>query len=207
MINIEAKIMLGMPTTKVVNYNTVSSMMGLGSIYLKNTCLIDCCLIYNARRIIVEEAIKHNNTHIFFMDSDMVINSGDLDRLLMHDKDIVSMMAFKRQPPYYPCFYKNVDENGEYLPFYEWDKNSLIEVVGVGLACCLVKVDIFKKLGSNCFMPGVNGEDLSFCERARNEGYKIYVDTSISSGHVESEIITDVNYLMYREHLKEQGKL
>jgi hypothetical protein len=195
----EARILLGMPTTKNVNFETVASMMGLGSRFITHTTIIDCCLVYKARQQIVEEALKANCTHVFFMDSDMVIKYGDIDKLLEHNLDIASMMAFKRTPPYNPCFYKDKVGN-EYIPWYEWNKDSLIECAGIGLACALIKTKVFANIGLDCFIPRDNGEDISFCEKAIESGYNIWVDTSLCAGHVSQEIIGSAHYLAYRDN-------
>lgn len=39
------------------------------------------------------------------------------------------------------------------------------------------------------FTPGEVGEDSGFCDRARNAGFRIFVDTSIVLGHIDTKII------------------
>lgn len=40
------------------------------------------------------------------------------------------------------------------------------------------------------FTPGEVGEDSGFCDRAKNAGYRIFVDTDIVTGHVDAKITT-----------------
>jgi hypothetical protein len=40
------------------------------------------------------------------------------------------------------------------------------------------------------FVPGEVGEDSSFCDRARNAGFRIVVNTDIACGHVDARILT-----------------
>ena len=44
---------------------------------------------------------------------------------------------------------------------------------------------------------GTIGEDFWFCQEARKAGYKIFVDTSVPSGHLATIEVTDQ---MYRFH-------
>ena len=69
---------------------------------------------------------------------------------------------------------------------------------GIGFGCVLMRSDIlfecFSKYGT-CFSPiGQVGEDLSFCWRARELGYKIYLDADIKLGHVGHLIVTEAAY-------------
>lgn len=43
---------------------------------------------------------------------------------------------------------------------------------------------------SGDFTPGEVGEDSGFCDRARNAGFRIYVQTDVVTGHVDSKITT-----------------
>lgn len=189
------KVFLGLPHTGLYNYQAVYGLLNLQSPNICGFVMLGNCLVYEARKQIVENAFKANPTHIFFVDSDMMLEAGCIEKLLAHDKDIVSMTAFKRQAPYTPCFFNRVDENG-YVPFYDYPENQLIEVKASGLACTLIKIEVFNKLGANCFYPehGIYGEDLAFCQRAKAAGYKIYVDTNLICGHLETYPITDKHY-------------
>jgi len=55
--------------------------------------------------------------------------------------------------------------------------------------------------------PGVVGEDIGFCSDLRNEGYKIYVDTSIKCGHLSTMIITEETHLLYKALKNKQRQM
>ena len=64
-----------------------------------------------------------------------------------------------------------------------------------------MKMDVifecFSKFGT-CFSPiGKVGEDLSFCMRAKELGYKMYLDTDVKCGHVGHVIVTEGVYHAY----------
>lgn len=88
-----------------------------------------------------------------------------------------------------PCFFKSLDPVDRFDDY----PNQLFEVAGVGMACVLMEArvlyDVMVKFGT-CFCPTKElGEDLAFCHKARQMGYKIYVDPSVVIGHVGHVVI------------------
>jgi GT2 family glycosyltransferase len=123
----------------------------------------------------------------------MVVPANMLVKLIEHDKDIVSALAFKRFPPYEPCIFKKCDREG--TEFWLDYPKGLIEIQGVGMACTLIKRKVFETVPKPWFFPEPNiGEDLSFCIRAREAGYKIYCDTNLICGHVGNFVVTEEFY-------------
>src|SRR6185503_12415001 len=55
--------------------------------------------IVSARTFCVQDAIEKKATHIFFVDSDMQFPPDTLERLLAHDKEIVTVEYSRRQIP------------------------------------------------------------------------------------------------------------
>jgi hypothetical protein len=51
------------------------------------------------------------------------------------------------------------------------------------------------------FVPGEVGEDSGFCDRARNAGYRIFVNTDIVTGHIDTKVID------WRQHREAIEKL
>jgi hypothetical protein len=51
------------------------------------------------------------------------------------------------------------------------------------------------------FVPGEVGEDSGFCDRARNAGYRIFVNTDIVTGHIDTKVID------WRQHKEAIEKL
>ena len=69
--------------------------------------------------------------------------------------------------------------------------NALVEIGGCGFGCVLAKGEIFSAVGYPQFEYHVAldhkdtiSEDTDFCAKARNKGFKIYVDTSIKCDHL-----------------------
>ena len=154
---------------------------------------IGLSLVYIARETAAKTFLEGNYDALLFVDSDMVCPIDMLVRLIEADKDIVSGLAFKRFPPYEPCIFKKCDREG--TEFWLDYPKGLIEIQGVGMACTLIKRKVFEAVPQPWFFPEPNiGEDLAFCIRAREAGYKIYCDTNLICGHVGNFVVTEEFY-------------
>ena len=165
-------------------------------------------LVYTSRNNLAKKAIEYGADYVFWLDSDMVFNPDALEQMhkTMKEKnlDILTGLYFRRVEPYTPVVFDKLEmtEQGCEWTDFEEIPNELFEVGGCGFGCVLMKtelfVDVFVKHGA-FFDPfkGV-GEDLSFCWRVRDCGYKIYCDPSIPLGHVGNQMITRNYYESYK---------
>ena len=166
-------------------------------------------LIYNSRNDLALQAITAEFDWVFWLDSDMVFQQDILVRMLdvarKNDLDFLSGLYFRRTAPYSPVAFDHleVNEDGE----CEWSEfeelpQSLFEVGGCGFGCVLIKVsvlDAVREKYADMFMPIAHmGEDLSFCWRARQLGYKIWMDPTIILGHVGYSVINRKFYESYK---------
>ena len=62
------------------------------------------------------------------------------------------------------------------------------------MACTLIKREVLENMPQPWFFPTNNGEDLSFCKRATDAGYKIYCDTELICGHVGSYTVSEEHF-------------
>lgn len=199
------KILVGVPCMEYLPVEFVNSLMNLKGVGLTDTHLEPLSLVYIAREKIADMAITGEYDYVLFIDSDMVFNRNLLVNLIKADKDIVTGLAMMRKPPYNPCIYKKVRVGapGEtQTDFYKDYSEGLIEIEGCGMACCLIKTEVFKaiKKKSLCFFPMATlGEDLAFCVRARQCGYKLYADTRIKVGHLGQTIVTEDTFKAWNE--------
>ena len=165
-------------------------------------------LIYASRDDLAVKAAQMEADYVLWLDSDMVFPADTLirlfDTLKKNDLDIVSGLYFRRVPPYTPVLFDQLDMEGEKCTWTEFKEvpDELFEVGGIGFGCVLMKTDVFFDVQgkfNKMFTPiGGTGEDLAFCWRARQCGYKIYVDPSIVAGHVSYAIIDDQFYKAFR---------
>jgi len=196
------KILIAVPTVGQVEIEYVNSILKLSKVTPADIVHSAGSLVYAARNNFVKDAIDKNYTHLMFIDSDMVFNADALEVLLDSDKDIISGSIFSRVAPYKPCFYEKLrlGEPGEVIcEPVKVLQDGVQEVEGVGTAFLLIKVtvlkDIIEKYRCYPFQPLQSyGEDLSFCIRARQCGYKIFVDNDLIIGHIGKVIVTKSAY-------------
>ena len=167
-------------------------------------------LIYHSRDQMAITAVQEEYDYVFWLDSDMQFPRDTLVRMLktMQEKniDILSGLYFRRVPPYSPVLFDKleIDENGvaDFTEFKEIPK-ELFEVGGCGFGCLLMKTDVFFDVQGrfrHMFAPIMgNGEDSSFCWRARQCGYKIYCDPTLVCGHVGYSVVDDKFFKAFSE--------
>ncbi len=184
------KILIEIPHTGMFPYQFVNSYPLMLATTMKRGIGIEYelrghSLVYEAREQAAKHFLESDCDYLLFLDSDMVPPADMLIKLIQHDKPIVSALAFRRVPNYEPCIFKNDME------FYLDYPKGLIEVAGVGMACTLIKKEVFQNVPQPWFTPTAIGEDLSFCKRATDAGYKIFCDTNLICGHVGSFEVTE----------------
>ena len=142
------------------------------------------------RNKLVERA--KNADYLLMIDTDMVFKNEDIDSLEGHMRngiDIVSGFC-KRGASHIPALFKETE--GDYEQMLEWG-DGLIEVDAVGAAFLMISkkaMDEIKDPFSFITVRGFpQGEDISFCHKARQQGFKIFCDTRIKIGHIR-QIIT-----------------
>jgi len=147
------------------------------------------------RQQLVDEALETDCTHILWLDSDMVFPSNLLQALLSHDKDIVACNYSTRVEPHRPVAFDNPGNLDSRLGSGE----GLTSVFAVGAGCMLVKREVYQKLSKPHYSVEWNddysnmvGEDIFFCQKAKDNGYEIWVDQTMSNsiGHSGTKLYT-----------------
>ena len=159
-------------------------------------------LVYEARNKLAKKAIELETDYTMWLDSDMVFEPDTMIRLLEHNKPFISGAYFRRSPPYSLVAFEEVDAENR-----KWKDLALPSEVtkcgGVGFGCVLVKTEVLFNVAAkygNWFEPMNNfGEDLSFCYRARQCGYDLYIDPSITCGHIGHITINESFYKAYNK--------
>lgn len=165
-------------------------------------------LIYTSRDDLARYAMKEGFDYVLWLDSDMVFPEDFHERMLKtlteNNLDILSGIYYKRKPPYSPVIFDKMQLKGKIWD-YSWLEDvpdSLFEVGACGFGCVLLKTEVLMSVQLKhgyLFHPMQNGgEDVAFCVRARDCGYKIMCDPSIVCGHVGNVVITDTLYKQYR---------
>ena len=191
------RILLGMPCMRTIPYKTVISLLRTVQKGTVEPCMVEGSLVYDSRDTIARYAVDNGFDYVLYADSDMVFSADDLNKLLAHDKDIVSGLYVTRSGDNRNVAYKEVITRRR----FPWREPKLIHdngtagytsVSAVGFGFCLIKTSVLKymfKRYKSLFEPkwGV-GEDIAFCLRARRCGYKIYLDRDVKLGHIGDKV-------------------
>jgi len=168
-----------------------------------------------SRNIIIEQALKHNCTHVFFMDDDMVIEKDSLIKLLAHDKDVVSGLYLMRGYPHFPVAFDEAFDSGKCKFMYlEPGKQGLVPIVNCGLGCVLIKTEVFRKLSKPWVTLGEiekDGwcDDVAFFNKVRKAGFEMYCDMDVRAGHLVSFALWPAytNGVWYSQYKHESGNV
>lgn len=162
-------------------------------------------LIYDSRNKIAAKAIELGTDYLMCFDSDMIFQPDTLERLMAHDKDIVSGLYFRRTGTYRPVIFDELDVKDGKAVHHNLDdypKDDIFKVKGIGFGCVLIKTEVLLDMiaaKGDWFTPMYGmGEDLAFCMRANELGYDIWVDPTVKCGHVGSVTVTEEFYQAYK---------
>ena len=194
------KTLIAIPCLDMVPVEFMTSLINLRKPEGTSYAVQANCMIYDSRNNLAAKALMNGYDRVLWLDSDMVFEPDLLERLSgvmeKQNLDYVTGLCFKRHIPTGPCIYRDIvnemGENGsvrtEAIAYEDYPQDSLFEVAGSGFAAVLVKTELLKVVWEKYgppFNPMVQmGEDLSFCWRARQCGYKIIVDPAVELGHI-----------------------
>jgi GT2 family glycosyltransferase len=201
------KTMIAIPCMDMMHTRFVQSLIGMqvtGEIQYNFGM---SSLVYDSRNKMASMAIDGGFDRVLWLDSDMVFEPDTFTRLSLHmemGRKFVSALCVKRKHPVNVTIYKSMmlmEENGIRVPkaytFTDYPKDSLFEVAAAGFGCVMTDVqllrDVMEKFGLP-FSPVLGfGEDLSFCQRAREIGTSLYCDSSIKTGHIGFREFTEAD--------------
>jgi len=200
----QAKVMLAIPSYKLVPAVAFHSIM-MSLLENTNKKLLTWVgmkthlYVTQARNELAAEAIKawkdEKVTHVWWVDDDMMLPKGCLEKLLSHDKPVVSGLYYGRdlRPIAYELDPFRIMEREEVQP------SGLQEVDGTGFGCVLMQVDVLNAMVMNygpCLFQtpvrrdegkkstGEVGEDVFFCELLKDMGVPVYVDCDLVVPHI-----------------------
>ena len=148
-------------------------------------------IVYRVRAKCAELALQQDYDYMMWIDSDVIFTPQQFERLLKIDEDIISglYLTYKNSSLYdlstkYAC----VDLNGNEMDRFQTG-SGLTEVKANGMGFMLVKNGVFESI-QNPFDPiGAHGEDIAFQLKAKDNGYKSLVDSSIVVGHEKTFVM------------------
>lgn len=144
----------------------------------------------------IEEQVGYKYEWTMWYDTDMIFPSRTVQALISHDKDIVGA-TYKRRAAPYEMMGKPVEgSNGSVTV------GQLAEAGALPTGCLLIRRSVFNSIKRPYWkvfnapdMKDDKSEDTLFCEEARACGYKVWLDTTLTShvGHLaEIPLMADV---------------
>ena len=132
----------------------------------------------------VFQALRDGATHLMCIEDDTFPPLDAIERLLVHDKDIVCGWYPKRQEGPrigVPIILKNGKRQSLDTP-----DDSLVELYTAPMGCTLIKMDVFRRIEMPWFVTtGQLTQDSFFSQKARDAGYTLWCDTSIRCEHID----------------------
>lgn len=204
------KITIAIPTNRGIRPKTVESVMRLiannsGEYEFHCICPSEGYTVAENRNYIANQALQYDSDYLLMVDDDMIFEADLLDRLIANDKAICgvayhsrgSVDAIKIVPSDEIMAISEVDK-GKYInlttetdPKYK----ELFECYAVGTGIILIKTSVFTQIPRPWFEFTFDesgkckeGEDWNFCFKAKEAGFKIYTDPTLTIGHIGDKI-------------------
>jgi hypothetical protein len=155
--------------------------------------------ISNNRNTIVQKFLATNCDFLMMIDDDVVPPPNTL-QLADFDKDIITPLMFTRQKgELLPLFLlrkpDGIYDVGDYL-----NLTGLQECDATGTGCIIIKREVLEKIKypfrNEYDSDGIKkfGLDLNFCERAKKEGFKVWVHLDYVASHFYTYDLKDLYY-------------
>jgi hypothetical protein len=174
-------------------------------------------LVTRARNKVVHNFLKTDKEYLMFIDSDILFQATDINRLRAHNKTIVGGVYFKKKLPYSAVCNRSIEDHGQLNVMQEAGTGFLMIKRSVFEDIMKMAPEYFYKNESDedegryydFFRVGiVNGrylsEDYYFCHLARLAGHKIWLDTQLYVKHVgraeypfkDNDLLMGASYLL-----------
>lgn len=203
------KIQLMLPIYKTMEAPCVQSLINMQADFHIAGHIMQPCFAngFNAARARVGlarhagEDTKFNADYILWIDSDHLYQKADFDTLVQAiEKNDLQMLAasYKMRGSEETCH--GITEDGKFRHFHyeelnKLDKAALVECGVVGFGFLVMKASFLKEMWAkykdDLFKLDAtkNGtEDVTFCNLAREEGYKVMFHPWVRVGHMETAV-------------------
>jgi len=193
------RILIAIPTAKNIEVDTFKSIFDLE---VPDGYKVDFQYFYGynveqVRNLIVHYTIRNDYDYLFSVDSDIILPKDSLKKMIEHDKDMVTGIYIQRIPGTHTIEVYGVPEEGgmTHIPYDMIKGQGLVEVAGCGFGCVLIKRQVLDGVEYPYFVyqsaldhSDTVSEDVYFCMRVRDKGFKVWVDTSILCDHIGSTV-------------------
>jgi GT2 family glycosyltransferase len=157
--------------------------------------------IHMARNMAADYAFDQGFDWLVQLDDDATFPSDLIRRLLSHQKDVVTALAYQRKPPHLSCVFEVGEDGLMGAPLEGIEHTGLRKVDVSGFHASAMRVStVIPKLraaGIKHYYGGFDnkvGEDFAMCLNLKKVGVQVYCDTGLISGHIGEAIVVDEAY-------------
>ena len=186
-------ILLAIPTNRYIEPETMKSIYNMT---VPEGYTVDFQYAYGyqidqIRNLIAEWTKRYD--YLFSVDSDIVLPQDALVKMLSADVDVISGLYIQRITNTHTVeLYMDTPSGGmTNIPYEMLKDRGVVEIAGCGFGACLVKSNVIRTMEYPHFyytsaLEHINtvSEDVYFCKKARDLGFKIWADTSIKCEHI-----------------------
>ena len=194
-MNIEPKILVAIPYHKEKKYCLAHLLKIIEEFSYKNIEVVmrwDISQyggrdnVKRQREFFRQMVLKDDSfTHLYFLGADTIPPADALERLLIHDKDIVGGVYWGRHNAPLGssegavAWINTMSQEDQSKTFL--NENSLIEIDGMGMDCVLFTRAVLEKVSWLSWEQ--NDDDYPYYDKAKENGFNCYIDTSIQCKH------------------------
>lgn len=144
-----------------------------------------------ARNTLARMTLDGGYDWLWFMDDDHAFPPDLLTRLLAHRLPLVTPICLTRVAPFEPvCYTEKLDER-LYLPIplEQHPNEGLVEIEAGGCAGMLIRRKVLTAIPEPWFEYTDRSEDITFCEKAKQAGFRLWADLSARLGHITTAVV------------------
>lgn len=176
--------------------STIQAPMGSHCQWVLGNDIADNCnrLIRHGQ----ERGVGIEGEWLWLLGDDHAFPPYTLNNLLAHDVDVVVPLCLTRLPPFEPVIFSDWQDAAksvrQRVNLDVHPDGGLIEIHSAGSAGMLIRKYVLEDLGDPWFQKYPKdgkylAEDLYFCDRVREAGYKIWCDLDTKFGHITTAIV------------------
>lgn len=183
------KILIALPTNKNVETETFKSIYDqiIPEGYETEIQFFYGYQVDQIRNLIAEWG--KNYSYLFCVDSDIVLPNDALIKLINADKDVISGVYVQRNDKQIVELYEDTAQGQINIPTNKMEQ-GLMKISACGFGCVLIKQKVLSTLQYPHFKyksalnhKNTVSEDVYFCNKAKENGFEIWADTTILCKH------------------------
>lgn len=217
-------VAVGIPMTGMLHRTAVNQFLFLLKNMRDDDVFLPCvetAVASEARNTIIRAFLDLPDCveYLFLFDDDMTIPLHTIEMMTWRKQPFLAGLCTHKRPPYEPVVYlegatvpadATTSHYGDSIvtnhTIANWEPHTGIrEAHGVGAACLCLHRDLLKTIPAPWFKFEQGGEDLYFCRKVRQYGYRVMVDTNVLPGHIGEHVATYVDWMGQRDEVMQRG--